>query len=55
MDILAGAPDPALQQIGKTADDKTRGTPKGFEVGYELFSINGRMHGHGEPIRVKYR
>ena len=54
MDILAGAPDPALQQIGKTADDKTRGTPKGFEVGYELFSINGRMHGHGEPIRVKY-
>jgi len=54
MAILAGAPDPALQQIGKTADDKTRGTPKGFEVGYELFSINGRMHGHGEPIRVKY-
>ena len=54
MDILAGAPDPALQQIGKTADDKTRGTPKGFEVGYELFSINGRMRGHGEPIRVKY-
>ena len=54
MDILAGAPDPALQQIGKTADEKTRGTPKGFEVGYELFSINGRMRGHGEPIRVKY-
>ena len=54
MDILAGAPDPALQQIGKTADDKTKGTPKGFEVGYELFSINGRMRGHGEPIRVKY-
>lgn len=54
MAILAGAPDPALQQIGKTADDKTRGTPKGFEVGYELFSINGRMNGHGEPIRVKY-
>jgi len=27
-----------------------RGMPKGFEVGYELFSINGRMLGHGEPI-----
>ena len=27
--------------------------PKGYEVGYQLFSINGRMLGHGEPIRVK--
>jgi len=26
---------------------------KGFEVSYELFCINGRMGGHGEPIRVK--
>jgi FtsP/CotA-like multicopper oxidase with cupredoxin domain len=31
------------------------GMPHGYEVGYELFSINGRMLGHGEPIRVKYR
>jgi FtsP/CotA-like multicopper oxidase with cupredoxin domain len=54
MDILSGAPNPALQQMGKEADEKTKGTPKGFEVGYELFSINGRMRGHGEPIRVKY-
>jgi FtsP/CotA-like multicopper oxidase with cupredoxin domain len=54
MDILAGAPTAALQQMGKAADDKTKGTPKGFEVGYELFSINGRMRGHGEPLRVKY-
>ena len=30
-----------------------RGMPHGFEVGYSLFSINGRMLGHGEPIRVK--
>jgi FtsP/CotA-like multicopper oxidase with cupredoxin domain len=29
------------------------GKPHGFEVGYNLFSINGRMLGHGEPIRVK--
>jgi len=30
-----------------------RGMPKGYEVSYQLFSINGRMLGHGEPIRVK--
>jgi hypothetical protein len=30
-----------------------RGMPHGFEVGYSLFSINGRMLGHGEPVRVK--
>jgi FtsP/CotA-like multicopper oxidase with cupredoxin domain len=29
------------------------GMPHGFEVGYNAFSINGRMLGHGEPIRVK--
>jgi FtsP/CotA-like multicopper oxidase with cupredoxin domain len=27
--------------------------PHGFEVGYDAFSINGRMLGHGEPVRVK--
>lgn len=30
-----------------------KGTPKGYEVGYGSFTINGRMLGHGEPIRVK--
>jgi FtsP/CotA-like multicopper oxidase with cupredoxin domain len=54
MDMLVGAPNAALQQMGKAADEKAKGTPKGFEIGYELFSINGRMRGHGEPIRVKY-
>ncbi len=53
MDALAGAPLEALQQIGKTADDKAKEKTKGFEVGYELFSINGRMLGHGDPVRVK--
>jgi FtsP/CotA-like multicopper oxidase with cupredoxin domain len=42
-----------LQQIGKASDEQTKGTPKGFEVGYDLFSINGRALGHGEPIRVR--
>jgi FtsP/CotA-like multicopper oxidase with cupredoxin domain len=30
-----------------------RGMPHGYEVGYNSFTINGRMLGHGEPIRVK--
>jgi FtsP/CotA-like multicopper oxidase with cupredoxin domain len=29
------------------------GKAKGYEVGYEAFAINGRMLGHGDPIRVK--
>jgi FtsP/CotA-like multicopper oxidase with cupredoxin domain len=27
--------------------------PHGFEVGYESFTINGKMLGQGEPVRVK--
>jgi FtsP/CotA-like multicopper oxidase with cupredoxin domain len=50
MDVLAGAPLKALQQA---ADEEAQEKTKGFEVGYELFGINGRMLGHGEPIRVK--
>lgn len=53
MDALAGAPIKSLQQIGAAADEAAPEKTKGFEVGYELFSINGRMLGHGEPIRVK--
>ena len=53
MDVLAGAPIRALQQTGKAADDEAREKTRGFEVGYDLFSINGRMLGHGEPVRVK--
>ena len=30
-----------------------KGMPKGYEVGYGSFTINGRMLSHGEPIRVK--
>lgn len=31
----------------------TKGMPHGFEIGYGSFTINGRMLGHGAPIRVK--
>ncbi len=30
-----------------------KGLPHGYEVGYRCFTINGRMLGHGEPVRVK--
>ncbi len=53
MDFLAGEPIKELQETGKKADDEAKEKTKGFEVGYDLFSINGKMLGHGEPIRVK--
>ena len=52
MDMLIGAPIKELQQIGERSEEEFKG-PKGYEVGYEIFSINGRMLGQGEPIRVK--
>jgi FtsP/CotA-like multicopper oxidase with cupredoxin domain len=53
MEFLAGEPIKELQEIGKKADDEAQEKAKGYEVGYDLFSINGKMLGHGEPIRVK--
>jgi FtsP/CotA-like multicopper oxidase with cupredoxin domain len=53
MDVLAGAPLEVLQQMGRAADKEAKEKTKGFEVGYELFAINGHMLGHGDPIRVK--
>jgi len=46
---------PALQKRGEAAMKASlaKGMPKGFEVGYDTFTINGHMLGHGEPIRVK--
>src|SRR6516225_6591700 len=53
IDALDGAPVKALQQMGRAADEQAPEKTRGLEVGYELFGINGRMLGHGEPIRVK--
>jgi FtsP/CotA-like multicopper oxidase with cupredoxin domain len=53
MDFLAGTPIPDLQQIGKKADIEAEVKTKGYEVGYDLFGINGKMLGQGEPLRVK--
>ena len=44
-----------LKDSGENAmkSSLARGMPHGFEVGYGSFTINGRMLGSGEPIRVK--
>src|SRR5438067_13349544 len=36
MDMLAGDPLKALQDMGKAADAESKGAPKGFEAGYDL-------------------
>ncbi len=53
MDVLAGTPLPALQAMGKAASAVASVKTPGYEVNYDLFSINGRMLGHGEPVRVR--
>jgi FtsP/CotA-like multicopper oxidase with cupredoxin domain len=44
-----------LENVGESAmkTSLAKGMPHGYEVGYRFFTINGRMLGHGEPIRVK--
>jgi len=46
---------PELEHTGESAMKASlaSGKPHGYEVGYGSFSINGKMLGHGEPIRVK--
>jgi FtsP/CotA-like multicopper oxidase with cupredoxin domain len=47
--------DKTLKETGEAAMKASlaQGMPHGYEVGYKFFTINGRMLGHGEPIRVK--
>ena len=54
-DFLAGEEVASLKAKGEAAMEASLapGAAKGYEVGYRWFSINGRMLGHGEPIRVK--
>jgi FtsP/CotA-like multicopper oxidase with cupredoxin domain len=56
MDFLTPATaEDSLKEAGEAtmATSLKRGMPHGYEVGYKLFSINGRMLGSGEPVRVK--
>jgi FtsP/CotA-like multicopper oxidase with cupredoxin domain len=57
-DFLApGTRDSKLEAAGESAMKASlaKRMPHGFEVGYRAFALNGRMLGHGEPIRVKPR
>jgi len=56
MNFLAPATrDKSLESVGEAAMKASlaKGMPHGFEVGYNAFTINGRMLGHGDPLRVK--
>jgi FtsP/CotA-like multicopper oxidase with cupredoxin domain len=56
MDFLSPAETVAiLKDQGETQMKASlaKGMPHGYEVGYDSFTINGRMLGHGEPVRVK--
>lgn len=50
-----GDRDHALEERGESAMQASlaAGHAHGYEVGYQAFAINGRMLGHGEPVRVK--
>ena len=55
-DFLSPAePSEELKIIGEASMKASlaKGMPHGYEVGYRSFTINGRMLGHEEPIRVK--
>ncbi|MFE9171879.1 multicopper oxidase family protein [Streptomyces kebangsaanensis] len=53
--FLAGSEVPDLRRRGEKemANSLARGMPHGYEVGYRVFSVNGRKLGHGPPIKVR--
>jgi len=53
-DFLTGEMMHELMQLGEQADHAAPTKVKGYEVGYKVFTINGKQLGHGQPIRVKY-
>src|SRR5271156_5644420 len=56
MDFLSpSATVKELKEAGESAMNASlaKKMPKGYEVGYDAFTINGRMLGHGDPVRVK--
>src|SRR6516164_1463622 len=54
-DFLPSVEIKELKDQGESAMKASlaKGMPHGYEVGYRSFTINGRMLGHGEPVRVK--
>ncbi|HTM02112.1 MAG TPA: multicopper oxidase domain-containing protein [Vicinamibacterales bacterium] len=54
LDFLPPAEVPELSSRGEAAMKASlaKGMSHGYEVGYGSFTINGRMLGHGDPVRV---
>jgi FtsP/CotA-like multicopper oxidase with cupredoxin domain len=54
-DFLTPTKVKELETAGESAMKASlaKGAPHGYEVGYRYFTINGRMLGHAEPVRVK--
>jgi FtsP/CotA-like multicopper oxidase with cupredoxin domain len=54
-DFLAGEANPDLKAKGESSMTASlaAGNPRGYEVSYATFAVNGRMLGHGDPIRVQ--
>jgi FtsP/CotA-like multicopper oxidase with cupredoxin domain len=58
MDMNFLSPAATVKELKDTGESSMKASlakrmPKGYEVGYDAFTINGRMLGHGDPIRVK--
>jgi FtsP/CotA-like multicopper oxidase with cupredoxin domain len=53
--LLPETKNQTLKETGEAAMKASlaKGMPKGYEVEYGAFTINGRMLGHGEPVKVK--
>jgi len=53
--LLPETKNQTLQETGEAAMKASlaKGMPKGYEVEYGAFTINGRMLGHGDPVKVK--
>ena len=52
-DFLTGPVIPELKAMQDKAEKESAIKTKGYEVGYKIFTINGRQLGHGKPIHVK--
>jgi len=53
--LTPATPAKELETAGESAMKVSlaKGMPHGYEVGYRYFTVNGRLLGHGEPVRVK--
>jgi FtsP/CotA-like multicopper oxidase with cupredoxin domain len=53
--LLPSITVPELKERGESSMKASlaKGMPKGYEVGYDAFTIKGRMLGNGAPVRVK--